>query len=166
MRAMFDKSKEKSGREGFFGRLKKRLSGGKGLNLSLNLIGRKLDAELAEELETQLLLADVGIEASERIIDGLRRRLGSGSIDNETVVRDALRESVAEALKAHARPLVITDSVRPFMILMVGVNGSGKTTTIGKLARMLKDQGHSIMLAAAVSMTLSRPKPTSATLCA
>lgn len=148
MRAMFKKSTEKSGNGGFFGRLRKRLSGGKGLNLSLNLVGRKLDAELAEELETQLLLADVGIEASERIIEGLRRRLGSGSIDDETVVREALRDSISDALDAHARPLVVAESARPFVILMVGVNGSGKTTTIGKLARILKDRGHSVMLAA------------------
>lgn len=148
MRAMFEKPNDKASSTGFFGRLKKRLSGGKGLNLSLNLVGRQLDAGLAEDLETQLLLADVGIEASERIIDGLRRRIGGKSIDDEEVVRDALREGVTELLQGHARPLIIPDDVRPFMILMVGVNGSGKTTTIGKLARILRDRGYSVMLAA------------------
>jgi fused signal recognition particle receptor len=148
MRAMFEKSKDKASSTGFFGRLKKRLSGGQGLNLSLNLVGRQLDAELAEDLETQLLLADVGIEASERLIDGLRRRIGGKSIDDEDAVRRALREAVTELLAGHARPLIIPDDVRPFMILMVGVNGSGKTTTIGKLARILRDRGYSVMLAA------------------
>lgn len=148
MRAMFKKSKDETGNAGFFGRLKERLSGGKGLNLSLNLVGRKLDAELAEDLETQLLLADVGIEASERLIAGLRRRLGTQSIEDETAVRDALRDGVMEILEARAQPLTVPDDVRPFMILMVGVNGSGKTTTIGKLAKILQNQGHSVMLAA------------------
>jgi len=148
MRAMFEKSKESPGRGGFFSRLKKRLSGGKGLSLSLNLVGRKLDAELAEELETQLLLADVGIEASERIIEGLRGRLGAKSIANEAEVRDALRNSVTDLLGEHSQPLVLGEDKRPFMILMVGVNGSGKTTTIGKLAKILQDQGYSVMLAA------------------
>jgi fused signal recognition particle receptor len=134
--------------EGFFGRLRRRLTGGKGLTLPLNITGRKLDAELEEELETQLLLADVGIDATEKIIDGLRRRLGEKSIGDETEVRLALRQSLEELLQKSARPLVIPENQRPFVILVVGVNGAGKTTTIGKLARTFKSQGLSVMLAA------------------
>jgi len=148
MRAMPDKSKDGASGRGFFGRLRKRLGGDKGLALSLNLVGRKLDAELAEELETQLLLADVGIEASERIIDGLRHRLGAKSIQDEAEVRNALRDSITDLLAEHSRPMIIAETERPFMILMVGVNGSGKTTTTGKLAKILQDQGYSVMLAA------------------
>ena len=134
--------------EGFFGRLRRRLTGGKGLTLPLNITGRKLDAELEEELETQLLLADVGIDATEKIIDGLRRRLGGKSIGDETEVRLALRQSLEELLQKNARPLIIPENQRPFVILVVGVNGAGKTTTIGKLARTFKSQGLSVMLAA------------------
>ena len=124
MRAMSDKSKASDA--GFFSRLKKRLGGDKGISLSLNLIGRKLDAELAEELETQLLLADVGIEASERIIDGLRHRLGAKSIDDEADVRNALQDSVTDLLAEHSQPLVISATGRPFMILMVGTTSRRK----------------------------------------
>jgi fused signal recognition particle receptor len=148
MRAMSDKSKNNASGGGFFSRLKRRLGGDKGLIPSLKLVGRKLDAELAEELETQLLLADVGIEAAERIVDSLKHRLGAKSIEDEAEVRDALQNAVEDLLAEHSQPLVISETGRPFMILMVGVNGSGKTTTIGKLAKMLQDQGYSVMLAA------------------
>jgi fused signal recognition particle receptor len=133
---------------GFFQRLRQRLNRGQGLSLPVNLTGRKLDAELAEELETDLLLADVGVEAAERIIAGLRRRIGTKAIKDEAEVRTALRESLVEILAERARPLVIPDSSRPFLILLVGVNGSGKTTTIGKLAQMFQDDGLTVMLAA------------------
>ncbi len=141
-------SGETKNKTGFFSRLRQKLSGGKGLGLSLGWAGRKMDAELEEELETQLLLADVGIEASEMIIDGLRKRVGGKSINDESEVRKALQQSVADLLRPHAKPLVIPDDRRPFLLLVVGVNGSGKTTTIGKLARTLKAQGLSVMLAA------------------
>ncbi len=139
-----DPGKDSAKGVGFFGRLRRKLSGGKGLGLSLGLPGRKLDAELEEELETQLLLADVGIEATDRIIGGLRRKVGGSECD----VRDALRESLVEILTPHAQPLEIPSSPRPYLVLVVGVNGSGKTTTIGKLARKLTDQGLSVLLAA------------------
>ena len=145
MPAMSEKTKEKTG---FFSRLKQKLSGGKGLGLSLSWAGRKMDAELEEELETQLLLADVGIEAAETIIAGLRKRVGGRSINDESQVRIALQQSLTDLLRPHAKPLVIPDDCRPFLLLVVGVNGSGKTTTIGKLARTLKAQGLSVMLAA------------------
>jgi fused signal recognition particle receptor len=145
MPAMSGETKNKTG---FFSRLRQKLSGGKGLGLSLGWAGRKMDAELEEELETQLLLADVGIEASETIIDGLRKRVGGKSINDESEVRKALQQSLADLLRPHAKPLVIPEDRRPFLLLVVGVNGSGKTTTIGKLARTLKAQGLSVMLAA------------------
>jgi fused signal recognition particle receptor len=135
-------------KEGFFSRLRRRLTGGKGLALPLNLAGRKLDAELEEELETQLLLADVGIDATQKILDGLRRRIGGKSIGDESEVRQALRQSLEELLEKRASPLVIPESQRPFVILVMGVNGAGKTTTIGKLASTFKSQGLSVMLAA------------------
>lgn len=133
---------------GFFGRLRKKLSGGKGLSLTFSLTGHKLDAELEEELETQLLLADVGIEATDRIISGLRRKIGGKSIKNDDDIRNALRELLTEILAPHAQPLEIPATPRPYLILVVGVNGSGKTTTIGKLAKKLTNQGLSVMLAA------------------
>jgi len=145
---MSDRPEQKSSQDGFFSRLRRRLTGGKGLTLPMNLGGRKLDRELAEELETQLLLADVGIEATEKIIAGLRRHIGDKSISDQAEVRRSLRETVINLLQDHARPLIIPEAERPFLILMVGVNGSGKTTTIGKLAGRLKSEGLSVMLAA------------------
>ena len=141
-------SKSTPEKSGFFGRLRGRLGGGKGMRLSLSFTGRKLDAELEEELETQLLLADVGIEAAERIIAAMKKRVGRKEIVDEETAREALRKSLAEILAPHARPLVVPPECRPFLLLVVGVNGSGKTTTIGKLARLLQDQGLSVMLAA------------------
>jgi fused signal recognition particle receptor len=146
MRAMSKNSGNDS--NGFFDRMRKKLSGGKGLGLKFGLSGKKLDAELEEELETQLLLADVGIEATDRIISGLRRRIGGRVIHNDQEVRDALCKTLVEILKPHAKPLVIQATPRPYMILVVGVNGSGKTTTIGKLACRLKERGLSVILAA------------------
>ncbi|MCP4924335.1 MAG: signal recognition particle-docking protein FtsY [Gammaproteobacteria bacterium] len=146
MRAMPQNSKPET--PGFFARLRRKLSGGKGLNLTFGLSGHPFDAELEEELETQLLLADAGIEATDRIISGLRRRIGDRSISNDQDIRDALRESLIEILEPHAQPLEIPASPRPYLILVVGVNGSGKTTTIGKLAKKLSHQGLSVMLAA------------------
>ena len=146
MRAMSDKAP--SSKPGFFGRLKQRLSGGKGLGLSFGFSGRKLDEELEEELETELLLADVGIEATERIIEALRRVIGRSTINDDDQVRDALRTTITDMLAPHAQSLDIPDTPRPYVILVVGVNGSGKTTTIGKLAAKLQAQGLSVMLAA------------------
>ncbi len=148
MRAMPETSKTPERRTGFFSRLRQRINEGRGLPLRLPLSGKKLDAELEEELETQLLLADVGIDAAEEIIAGLRRRIGGRTIRDDSEVRDALRETLVELLASRARPLEIPVDKRPFLILLVGVNGSGKTTTCGKLARILKDQGLRVMLAA------------------
>ncbi|MGI9330453.1 MAG: signal recognition particle-docking protein FtsY [Gammaproteobacteria bacterium] len=147
MRAMAtDGEQKKSG--GFFARLRERLNRGRGLGLSLGFAGRKLDEELVEELETQLLLADVGVAATDRILEQLQRKLGKRVIETDSEVREALRTILADMLRGHAQPLQIDTSARPFVLLIVGVNGSGKTTTIGKLAKRLKDQGYSLLLAA------------------
>jgi len=147
MRAMAkDGEQKKTG--GFFARLRERLNRGRGLGLSLGFAGRKLDPELVEELETQLLLADVGVAATDRILAELQRKLGNRVIESDSEVREALRTILADMLRSHAQPLEIDTSARPFVLLIVGVNGSGKTTTIGKLAKRLKDQGYSLLLAA------------------
>jgi fused signal recognition particle receptor len=136
-------------RAGFFQRLKQKLNRGLGLGVTLDwLAGRKLDESVVAELEDQLLLADVGIETTERIIAGLRRRIGRDAVMDAAGARAALRETLTELLVPRAKPLVIPGGGRPFLILMIGVNGSGKTTTIGKLARRYKAEGLKVMLAA------------------
>jgi fused signal recognition particle receptor len=136
-------------RAGFFQRLKKKLNQGLGLGVAIDwLVGRTLDATVVAELEDQLLLADVGIETTDRVIEGLRRRLGRESVADAAGARAALQETLAEMLRPRARPLVIPGNGRPFLILMIGVNGSGKTTTIGKLARRYKSEGLKVLLAA------------------
>lgn len=147
MRAMSDRDEQKP-RGGFFKRLRERMNRGRGLGLTLGFAGRKLDDELAEELETQLLMADVGLDAADRILAAMRKKLGKAAIDSDDQVRALLRDVLADMLRDHAQPLTVDTSARPYVILVVGVNGSGKTTTIGKLARRLKDQGYSVMLAA------------------
>ncbi|MEM9303743.1 MAG: signal recognition particle-docking protein FtsY [Pseudomonadota bacterium] len=109
---------------------------------------RQLDDELFEELETALLMADVGADTTMEIIDELtkgvkRRELG----DTEAVIK-ALREQLVWRLKPYARPLIVDPKAKPYVILVVGVNGVGKTTTIGKLAKRCKERGLSVMLAA------------------
>jgi len=156
--AMTETGDKETKREGFFSRLKKKLSGGdseesgggnKGFGLSLGLgklgwlSGRKLDDELVEELEDQLLLADVGVETTNRIIEELQQRAPKAGS-----VQEALREVLRDLLAPKAQPLEVPKGQGTFVILMVGVNGSGKTTTIGKLARHFKEQGYSVMLAA------------------
>jgi len=138
---------EPSQKRGFFSRLKQRLNKGKGLGLS-RLTGRGLDTETEEEIEESLLLADVGVATTQRIVDGLRKRAKRISAKDSDGLARALSDELIEILQPAAQPLEIPRDTRPFVILMVGVNGSGKTTTIGKLARRFKDKGLSVMLAA------------------
>jgi len=112
------------------------------------LVGRKLDEQTAEELEMHLLAADVSLETAGDILERVRKQSGGRNVATVADARALLREALAEILAPRARPLIIPATPRPFVILMVGVNGSGKTTTIGKLARRLKDQGLRVMLAA------------------
>ena len=111
-------------------------------------MGRKFDEQTAEELETHLLGADVSLATATDIIRRVKKMAGSRNVATIDDARQVLREALAEILEPRAQPLVIPASPRPFVILMVGVNGSGKTTTIGKLARRLKDDGLKVMLAA------------------
>ena len=133
---------------GFFSRLKERLHRRLGDGRLDWLAGRRLDEALAEQLEDQLLLADVGVDATQRIIDGLRRRSTKNTEPGSESLRQLLRDILLEILEPRAHPLLIPTAVRPFLILMVGVNGSGKTTTIGKLAKRFSGQGLSVLLAA------------------
>jgi fused signal recognition particle receptor len=136
-------------RQGFLKRLSQRLGRG-ALSFDLrNLFrGRQIDADLLEELETRLLTADVGVEATEFILAGLNKRLARKELADVEALIAALRAAVEEILTPCARPLAIDPDCTPFTILVVGVNGSGKTTTIGKLARRFTDEGRSVMLAA------------------
>ncbi len=112
------------------------------------LFGRRaIDDELLDELETRLLMADVGVEATRAIIEELTRQVSRRELRDGKALLGALRERMTALLEPCARPLVIDDA-RPFVILMVGVNGVGKTTTIGKLTRRLQGEGHSLLLAA------------------
>ncbi len=108
----------------------------------------KLDDDLLDEIETALLTADVGITATTQLIDDLRRRMNAREFADAAALLCALRDDLLALLKPIARPLRIDPAITPFVLLTVGVNGVGKTTTIGKLARRFKDEGHTLMLAA------------------
>jgi fused signal recognition particle receptor len=138
-------------RQGFFQRLRKRLNRGHSwltYDLADLFRGRKVDAQILEELETRLLTADVGVEATEHILAGLSRKVARKELADVPALIQALRGAIVEILAPCAKPLVIDESRQPFVVLVVGVNGSGKTTTIGKLARRLHGEGHSVLLAA------------------
>ena len=107
-----------------------------------------LDETAIEELEARLLAADAGIDAAQFLAEHLRVRVRQGRIRNELELKAALRGAIEALLAPCAKPLVIDRGCRPFIILMVGVNGVGKTTTLGKLALKLREQGHSVLLAA------------------
>jgi fused signal recognition particle receptor len=137
--------------QGFFKRLRAKLNRGNSwltYDLADLFRGRKIDAQILEELETRLLTADVGVEATEYILSGLQKRVARNELQDVAALITALRDAIVEILAPCAKPLVIDESLSPFVILVVGVNGSGKTTTIGKLARRLADDGQSVMLAA------------------
>lgn len=109
--------------------------------------GRKIDDELFDDLETDLLMADVGGDTTYRLIDRLREESNLRDLGDAVALRKSLKSFLVEILKPCEQPLVVTGQ-KPYVILMVGVNGAGKTTTIGKLARKYQDQGLSVMLAA------------------
>ena len=125
---------------GFLARLRGRLK------LPALFASGRVDEALLEELEAQLLMADVGMEATTRIIDELRRQ--AEHIKDGSALRAALSASLATILKPVAQPLVLPTDVKPYVLLVLGVNGVGKTTTLGKLAQHFKAQGKSMMLAA------------------
>ena len=136
----------------FFGRIKRGLS-----RTSLkftdslgNLVlgAKKIDDELLEELESQLLVADVGVEATTRIIDHLTNQLKRNQLGNGEALYQILKRYLAEILRDAEAPLTVDNAKSPYVILVVGVNGVGKTTTIGKLAKRLQQENKTVMLAA------------------
>ncbi|HZF24844.1 MAG TPA: signal recognition particle-docking protein FtsY [Steroidobacteraceae bacterium] len=138
-------------KRGFIARLRARLNKGDSwltYDLANLLPGRAIDAEVLDELETRLLTADVGVNATERILGSLRDRVQRKELKDFEALAAALRTSLIEILAPCAQPLRVDPASRPFVILVVGVNGSGKTTTIGKLARKLGGQNLKVMLAA------------------
>jgi len=132
---------------GFLARLRARVNRGASWVADL-LPGRRIDEALLEELETRLLAADLGVEATEELLSDLHRKVARRELADADALVAALRESLIAMLRPVERPLVIDRARKPFVILVVGVNGSGKTTSIGKLARRLRDEGLSVMLAA------------------
>lgn len=137
---------------GFFARLKQGLSKtsasiGEGM-ASLFLGKKAIDDDLLDELETRLLTADVGVEATTAIMQNLSRRVSRKELADSGALYKALQEELAGLLKPVEQPLRIEPGKQPFVILVVGVNGVGKTTTIGKLAKKLQLEGKKVMLAA------------------
>ncbi len=136
---------------GFFARLKQGLSKTR-QNLGGGLVdlfrGKQIDDELFEELETHLLLADVGVETTMKIIDSLTQSASRKQLKDASALYDLLKIELKKIIEDVSQPLVIPESEGPFVMLMVGVNGVGKTTTIGKLAKQFQAQGKSVILAA------------------
>jgi fused signal recognition particle receptor len=109
---------------------------------------KTIDDDLLEEIESQLLMADIGVESTLKIIDDLNERVAKKDLQNADALFKALEENMVSILEQASYPLVIDKSKSPYVILMVGINGAGKTTTIGKLAKKYQQQGLSVMLAA------------------
>lgn len=144
------KSKESKG--SWFNRMKSGLSKSR-KNLAEGMVniligGKEIDDELLEEVEDQLLVADIGVNATNRIIKSLTEQTARGDLIYSHSLYKALQQELVDILEPKVAPLVIDTSKKPFVILMVGVNGVGKTTTIGKLAKRLQSEGKSVMLAA------------------
>src|SRR4051812_19164604 len=142
---------------GFFARIKQglsRTSSNFAQGLGNLVLGRKtIDDELFEELESQLLVADVGLDATTEIIDNLTKAVARKQLTDGDALYAALREQLAILLRPVEKPLVVENRIvdgtkKPYVILVVGVNGVGKTTTIGKLAKRLQNEGKKVMLAA------------------
>ena len=143
---------EKPKKKGFFSRIKAGL-GRTRANLTEGLaslfLGKKqIDDDLLEEIETQLLVADIGVEATSEIIERLTERVQRKQLADAQALYEALKEELRAMLEPANKPLEIPNQASPYVILMVGVNGVGKTTTIGKLAKKFHSEGKSVMLAA------------------
>ncbi|WP_442958682.1 signal recognition particle-docking protein FtsY [Photobacterium sp. Hal280] len=142
---------EKPPREGFFARLMKGLKKTRN-NLGAGFFGlfrgKQIDDDLFEELEEQLLVADVGMDTTLKIIENLTEKADRKQLKDGEALYGLLKDELSEMLAKVEQPLVIDTSRKPYVILMVGVNGVGKTTTIGKLAKQFQQQGLSVMLAA------------------
>jgi fused signal recognition particle receptor len=145
-------SAEPEQKGGWFSRMKQGLSKSrKNLTEGLTNIligGKEIDDELLEEVEDQLLVADIGVNATNRIIKNLTEATARGDLIYSHSLYKALQKELTDILTPKVAPLVVDASTKPFVILVVGVNGVGKTTTIGKLAKRLQAEGKSVMLAA------------------
>jgi fused signal recognition particle receptor len=136
---------------GFFKRLRAKLNQGPAwltTDIAELLPGRKIDAEILDELETRLIMADVGVEASSKILEELRKGVARKELNDVDALLKGLQEAMSQILAPVEQALVIDPAARPFVILVVGINGAGKTTTIGKLSARLLAEGKSVMLAA------------------
>lgn len=135
-----------------FSRLKQRLSRSSSkltAGFASLILGKKtIDDDLLEELEMQLITADIGIEATQEIITNLTQRVARNQLSDSEMLFNALRDDMVNILKPSEEPLTLPEQSTPYVILMVGINGVGKTTTIGKLAKKFQNQGKSVMLAA------------------
>jgi fused signal recognition particle receptor len=138
------------GKQSFIARMRAKINRpGSWLSYDLaNLVpGRKIDAEVLDELETRLLTADVGVDATEQILDELRKKVARKELDDVDKLIAALTDAITAILLPVQKPLDVS-SQKPFVLLVVGVNGSGKTTTIGKLSRRFAESGKQVVLAA------------------
>ncbi|PSV45625.1 signal recognition particle-docking protein FtsY [Photobacterium indicum] len=142
---------EKPQSDGFFARLMRGLKKTK-INFGSGFFGlfsgKKIDDELFEELEEQLLIADVGMDTTLKIIENLTDKANRKELKDGEALYGLLKEELADMLSTVEQPLIVDTTKKPFVILMVGVNGVGKTTTIGKLAKQFQSEGKSVMLAA------------------
>ena len=147
-----EQSKPGDNQGGWFARLKQGLSktsASLGEGMASLFLGKKaIDDDLLEELETRLLTADVGVEATGAIIGSLTKRVARKELADSGAMYKALQEELGALLKPVEQPLLINAEKQPYVILVVGVNGVGKTTTIGKLAKKLQGEGKKVMLAA------------------
>jgi fused signal recognition particle receptor len=136
---------------GFIARMRTKLNRGNSwltYDLANLLPGGRIDENVLDELETRLIAADVGIDTTEKILGGLRNRVQRKELGDLDALLAALRTAMLEILAPVAQPLVVDASKKPYVVLVVGVNGSGKTTTIGKLAHRLGAEGRKVVLAA------------------
>lgn len=131
----------------WLGRLKNGLSRTGNQLSGLFALGGKIDEALYEELETILITSDVGMDATRMLLTDVRRQVKESRLTETAQLKEALAHSLLKLLKPLALPLVISNQ-QPFVIMMVGVNGAGKTTSIGKLAKYFQGQGKSVLLAA------------------
>jgi len=143
---------EPAEKKGFFGRLKEGLAKTRSTlttGIANLILGKKtLDADLLEQIETQLLSADVGVEATQQLINTLTQKLARKELGETETVLQTLQTEMTAILQPCQQPLQIPDSKTPFVILVIGINGSGKTTTIGKLAKLIQNDSKKVMLAA------------------